>query len=530
MFHAILLGLLASPGSADPATGHASSFEGVQPISRHAGAYDEETIKDFKKYFRKVKEPASRVEAVLTLLGEESPKVVDVLIPILKDKEPDVARAAARVLASFKTKPPAERLVQRFESEKKEDVRVGMLRAMREGRYAALGVPGMSEVIVEASGDKSWAVRRMAILVASAGGDKAMIPSLVPFTEDEEPAVRCAALDALAELKAKEVLAPAHKHLTDESWQVRASAIAALGIVRDKSSIPVLVARLEIEEGRLVEDVGKALDAITGRSLGTRVELWKRFWENNATRFEIPSDAELAKIAAAKAKNKERYVRPGSTSFHGIDTPSRSILFVIDVSGSMEDLVVERERFESGDYPSWVRMDIVKTELARTIEGLEPYVKFGIVSFATETKRWKKKLVPANVINKKSALDFCKRLEPLGGNSKQDLAAAGLSGSADLSAGKTNTYAALSLALGIADKGTNSREQYLSEVDTIFFLSDGRPTHGKYIDTKEILSRVIEANKLRKVVLHTIAIGNFSKGFMKSLAENNGGNFVDLGK
>lgn len=196
----------------------------------------------------------------------------------------------------------------------------------------------------------------------------------------------------------------------------------------------------------------------------------------------------------------------------------------------MEDLVVERERFESGDYPSWVRMDIVKTELARTIEGLEPYVKFGIVSFATETKRWKKKLVPANVINKKSALDFCKRLEPLGGNSKQDLAAAGLSGSADLSAGKTNTYAALSLALGIADKGTNSREQYLSEVDTIFFLSDGRPTHGKYIDTKEILSRVIEANKLRKVVLHTIAIGNFSKGFMKSLAENNGGNFVDLGK
>lgn len=528
MLLAILLGLMASPGTAAPvhAPGTLSGF----PAAAQPVAYDEETVKDFKKYFRKVKEPAARVEAVLTLLGEESPNAVDVLIPILKDKEPDVAAAAARVLASFKTRPPAERLVQRFAKEKKEEVRIGMLRAMREGRYAALGVPGMSEVIVEASTDKSWAVRRLAILVASAGGDIAVVPNLLPFTGDEEPAVRCAAFDALAELKAKEVIAPAQKSLADESWQVRVSAIEALGIVRDKSSIPLLVARLEVEEGRLVEDLGKALDAITGRSLGTRVELWKRFWESNEKRFEIPSDAELAKIAAAKAKNKERYVRPGSASFHGIDTPSRSILFVIDVSGSMEDLVVERERFEAGEYPSWVRMDIVKTELARTVEGLEPYVNFGIVSFATETKRWKKKLVPANVINKKSALDFVKRLEPLGGNSKQDLAQAGLGGSADLSAGKTNTYAALSLALGMTEGGSNSREQYLSEVDTIFFLSDGRPTHGKYIDTKEILTRVIEANKIRKVVLHTIAIGNFSKGFMKALAENNGGTFVDLGK
>ena len=144
-----------------------------------------------------------------------------------------------------------------------------------------------------------------------------------------------------------------------------------------------------------MEDVGNALDAITGRTLGTRVDQWKRFWERNAARFEIPTDAELAKLAEAAAKNKARYVTPGSTSFGGIDTPSRSILFVIDVSGSMENLVVDRERFEAGDYPSWSRMDIVKTELARTVEGLEGYVKFGIVAFATDTKRWKKKLVPS---------------------------------------------------------------------------------------------------------------------------------------
>ena len=44
------------------------------------------------------------------------------------------------------------------------------------------------------------------------------------------------------------------------------------------------------------------------------------------------------------------------------------MLFVIDVSGSMESDVVEKDRFADGDYPSYSRMDIVKTELARTVE------------------------------------------------------------------------------------------------------------------------------------------------------------------
>jgi hypothetical protein len=38
------------------------------------------------------------------------------------------------------------------------------------------------------------------------------------------------------------------------------------------------------------------------------------------------------------------------------------------------------------------------------------------------------------------------------------------------------------------------------------------------------------ANELRKIVIHTIAIGEFQKDFMKRLAEDNGGVFVDLGR
>ena len=90
----------------------------------------------------------------------------------------------------------------------------------------------------------------------------------------------------------------------------------------------------------------------------------------------------------------------------------------------MENHVIEKERFEDGDYPSMSRIDIVKTELSRTVEGLESYVKFNILSFATDVKSWKKKLVACNVLNRKSAMEWTRRLEAIGGNSKEDLARA----------------------------------------------------------------------------------------------------------
>ena len=67
---------------------------------------DDEIVKEFKKYFKKYKDTPTRVEAVLALEGTESAKVVDALVPVLKDKEPEVVRAAVRVLAAFETRPP----------------------------------------------------------------------------------------------------------------------------------------------------------------------------------------------------------------------------------------------------------------------------------------------------------------------------------------------------------------------------------------------------------------------------------------
>lgn len=490
-----------------------------------AFAQGDETVRDFRKFYREAKTAAERVEYVLSLEKIESAGVVDVLVPILKSEEPEVVRAAIRVLAQFKTQAPIDALIATAEADKTESVRLGILQAIAQAKYTA-AAPALLALLA----DKSWDVRRRAIEGLGAFKDVGHAPAIAPLCADAEVAVRCAALDALSGLKSELVLPPALGSLNDPVWQVRASAIAALASVRRLESIEPLILRLTVEEGRLRADIGMALDEITGKTLGDRLEQWQSFWAAYKDKFKIPTDAELAKLRAKQKENREKYKPSGpATSYHGIETPSRSILFVIDVSGSMENLVVEKERFQDGGYPSMMRIDIVKTELARTIERLEPNVNFNIIAFGTDVKYWKKALVPANTLNRTAGKDYAMKLEPLGGSSKEDLASVGLTGSANLEAGKTNTYGALSAALGIAGRGTKDKH-YAVAVDTVFFLSDGRPSHGEYVDPEDILREVRAANQLRKVVLHTIAIGEFQKEFMKSLAEQNGGVFVDLGR
>jgi hypothetical protein len=485
---------------------------------------DDEIVKEFKRYFRKYKDTPTRVEAVAALEDAQSIEVVDVLVPLLKDKQIEVVDAAVQVLAHFKNEGAIQHLLLRLESEKDPRRRVGMLRAV-----AKAGYPGSRNVLIPLLEDGNWDVRRRTIQGLRKHKGPEVEAAIVALCQDKEAAVRCEALDALAYFGSKKVLPAARNDLVHEVWQVRASAIAALSQVRDRDSIEPLLERLDLEDGRLRKDIGDSLGEITGRNFGQRVDAWKRFWEIYKDRFKIPTDQELKVLRQKQKERKEFYAPPkGAVSYHGVDTPSRSIIFVIDVSGSMEQEITEKDLFVEGDYPSLQRIDIIKTELIRTIEGLEPYVKYNVLSFATEVKPWKKSLVRANPLNRSSAVSWVKRLEAIGGDSKQELARAGLVGAANLEAGKTNSFGALMAALGVDEK-KGAEKGYAVDVDTIFFLSDGYPSYGRFIETDDVLREVRKANQLRGVVIHTIALGEFEKDFMRRLAHENGGTFVDLG-
>jgi HEAT repeat protein len=506
-----------------------------------ARAAADETIQNFKKYFATYKDTPSRVEAVLTLEGMEDAagvQVVDLLVPKLKETEADIVRAVVRVFAGFKTRPPVDALLATLKDDKNEAVRAGILRALAEGKY-----PDTQAAVTTCLADKSWPVRWRAVQTLLVANDPAIAPTIAPLCADSEPGVRCAALEGLAKLKSELVVAPALTGLSDPERLIRTSSIVALTNVRHQSAVEPLIERIQVEEGRLVTDIAEALANLTGKEFGPEPDKWKAWWAENKNGYKLPTEQAVAylrqKREARTGPARSTFEKSGVAEFTGIQTKSRSILFVIDQSGSMEALVVERERFEGGNYPDYTRMTIVKEELKRTIDHLEPYVNFNIVAFATAVKRWKDKLVPTNVLNRSAAKEFVDGLGPIGGASKEDLAQAGLIGSANLDMGKTNTYGAVMTALGVplekqglksVETGGVADKNYKTDIDTIFFLSDGRPTVGVYVDPDDILREVRAANELRKIVIHTIAIGEFQKDFMRRMAEQNGGVFVDLGK
>src|SRR5882672_279046 len=120
---------------------------------------DDEIVTEFKKYFRTYKDAPTRVEAVLSLDGHESPETVDALVPVLKLPEPDVVRAAVRVLSKFKTQEPIQAIFAEVAKNTDEGVRSGLLQAIAEGKYT-----GASAALSALLTDKSWDVRRRAVM------------------------------------------------------------------------------------------------------------------------------------------------------------------------------------------------------------------------------------------------------------------------------------------------------------------------------------------------------------------------------
>ncbi len=498
----------------------------LAPLAAATSVALDETVDDFKKLFKKFDDTPTRVEMIHALEGIEDPAVVDALAPVLTDKDTLVVRAAVEVLSSFSTQPPQAALGLRFGKEKKRPIRLGLLRAISSGGYSLDEEP--FEEVLEASNDKDWELRLRANECLAVLLPPERLGDLLPALEDPEPAVRAGILDGLSERRFAGLLEGLLAAFGDEVWQVRASAIAASTRVRDKRSIPLLIQQMEAEEGRLVADCGTALESLTGRRFGQDLEGWKKFWERFGDVFEVPTEAEMKRRAEVAAEEAKRY-SPGA-EFFAVDTPSRSIRFVVDVSGSMQNLIVNREAFAGKEFESWARLEVVKAELIRTIGGLDANVRFDIVTFATEIDAWRGKLVQANALQRAAAIDWVAKLEPLGTAGAADLVAAGL-GRGDASKGKTNTFGALMYAIGArTEKGKpTDRDDYETAVDTVVFLSDGRPTVGEFVDPDDIFEGLVEANELRRVVVHILALGQFQKTWMEKLAESSGGVFVDLG-
>ncbi|MBL8726474.1 MAG: HEAT repeat domain-containing protein [Planctomycetes bacterium] len=493
-----------------------------------------DATREFLKYWKKVKDEASQIAAIDTLRGNECRPAADELLKLCRHPSAGIQQAAFAVLETFRAPATFQTWIDELPKQKDAEQIALLVKVFGRSKVAS-ALPAIEAVAMDpkASNATRYEAARALHAIGSPGA-AGLLPRLLG---DADPLVRMAAADAAGAFKLGDTAKPLIGLLADPQWQVQSAAIGALAALRPMDAVQPMIDLMK-KTGRLRTECADALFRITGMDLGVDPERWQDQWKTQIAipGWRIPTDEELAKKAAARQKSDQFYGKKGeATTFAKIPTTSTNVLFIIDVSGSMDELVLEREKFQG--YRDFRKFTIVQAELMAAIEGLSDNTNFDIVAFATDIDAWKKRLVPANVVNRDAAKSWVKNLKPIGGSESQEMAASGLSGAANLAAGKTNTLKALLYAFGVdpekpakavptgADKAAVK-----SPLDTVYFLSDGKPSVGKLVDPNEIRKEIRRHNEVYRIVIHTIAIGEFQKEFLSQLAEENGGMFMDMGR
>ncbi len=299
---------------------------------------------------------------------------------------------------------------------------------------------------------------------------EATLKLLARLAESRKLPVAVAAIGALGERPPDDALPLLTKAIENPNWSIRAAAVRALGKARNRACIDLLVERLGREEGRLRGDIVDVLRALTGRQLPYDASAWKTWWTARRETFDPDAPPERPEGGDVN-----------TVAYYGIPVLSKRVVFCLDISSSMTGFA-EKEKS---------RMDQAKEELAQTLSALDGDVRMNIIFFDDRIQPLGRSLAPIRG-RLASLLTVVKQVQPRG---------------------STNIYDTLEYSFQDPS------------VDTVFLLSDGEPTDGKYVSIEEILRRIRRANRARQVVIHTISFGR--SAFMQSLAEQNGGRYVE---
>jgi uncharacterized membrane protein YgcG len=368
-----------------------------------------------------------------------------------------------------------------------------------------------------------------------------VLPLADRLAAETEVAGRIAMIDALnAIAKRGADIAEAHRrravsavldNLGQFGWQIDLAALDYLGKVRSVDTVPRLIRVLAVyaEDPHLRKEAEKSalvpyrahelLVSLTGAVYPANAPAqWQEWWDKVRDEFTLAA----VKPAAKEAGEKHTV----ASSFFGVPVRGTRVLFIVDVSGSMD------KEWSGGE----TKLQVAKRELRSAVEQLAPDAAFNIVTFGDRADAWRDSLAPATKANKEA---FFKHVDKI------------------IIAGSTNVWAGLELALRIKTIEQNAR--YATPADEIFVLSDGAPTTGEIVKPEQILETVSETNRTSRIRINTIYIETERKGgpggrggpggggcpgggggggrggwgrgmsgaeLMKQLAERNGGSFL----
>src|SRR5262249_22433037 len=244
------------------------------------------------------------------------------------------------------------------------------------------------------SGDDD--LRRAAVQALANMKDPSTTDGLIEAMSDKIPALRVLAAQALGELKQPKAVPALVAALPADDFPLKKAAAEALGRIRSRDSIEPLIARMEAESGIVVETLYKALVEVTGEDHSYEAKHWRKWWDVASKDWKLPSDADVATMKAKAAAALLQYKSPDKKTYHTIETLSKRMIFVIDVSSSMGDKIpvpdtATKEQIDA--FGSRVKMDIAKNELIALLATLPDDVEFNIITFAGSAKPWQGGLV-----------------------------------------------------------------------------------------------------------------------------------------
>lgn len=381
------------------------------------------------------------------------------LITRLPQKEDDVNASLIDAIGESRWPAAVPVLLQYWEKNKDVAVRFEILRAIGK----CDGKAGRQKLL-SALADTDWRIRMGAVEGIGFGGDPGMIPELRRcLIRGEEPIVAETAVEAIARIGTRDAVEPLIDSLKVGRLRARQKARAALkGLAKSL---------FEQEKDYHVDP-----------------NLWTSWWK---------------KVKDGINPDDPAYKGSETASYFKFPIQSDRVLFILDVSGSMK---WPDAPDESGIKPAdWKerRIDKAHKELFKALRDLakqnrgkipakhaksndtsdlptvvgengeEPPTLFNVATFAGVVTPWQKSAVLASEENVEAAIKWLEVQFPRGGTATFD-----------------------ALAFGLAQP----------EIDTIYFLSDGVPSLGRFEERETILSEVRKLNRFRRVTIHTVAL------------------------
>ncbi len=394
---------------------------------------------------------AVRLEAVKRLQDFPATEAVKVLVPFaLVDRADEVRRAAYHTLLRWKDDP---------------EVCALLLKALdREAHEKKSGTLLTAPLI---------AVLLVSTLPKAEEGLNDFLETYLAKTKDGAAAVTAVA-DELGKQDDEQSLPSLQKlaklKCFSSSFACRRATVQAMISIRRPESIDALLALLPSVDGEVAGDIVRHLTQVSGEQIGSDLQAWRGWWKKRREGFGFPPRGAKPPVVEAAA--------PGAASYYGLSLNARRIVFILDISGSMEG----------------PRLQAAKQELIKAIEGLAKDVNFSVLVFNSVVVAWKKTLMPASPANKRLAAQFVYTLH---------------------GTGRTAAYDALESA-------------FQFDAEAIYFLTDGEPNRGKIVAPDDIVAAIGQGNRSRRVSIYAIGIapgppdGPFDT-FLRTLAEQNFG-------